>query len=291
MIDLHTHTDASDGIYNLRELVALAEKAGLRAIAITDHDTVRAARAIPSLETDMEVIAGMELSVYDDRLDYIDLHVLGLFIDAEDKGLLSKLEQLEMDRDQQKRGIIEKLNQLGYRITYEEARAKAAGSFGRPHIAKVLMEKNPQEFPTISSVFDKLLEQGKPAFKSREAFFRLDEAIDLIHSAKGLAILAHPKVYRYVLEKLLSDFRSLGGDGIETLYDYYRNYPRYGYNKLANRLIEAEMKLLAERFGFLESGGSDFHGPEKGSDLGYKVPDALLENLKAARVNKFKSNP
>lgn len=291
MIDLHTHTVASDGIYTLREVVALAEKAGLKALAITDHDTVKAARGIPSLETDIEVIAGTELSVYDDKLDYIDLHILGLFVDAEDKGLLSKLEQLEEERDEQKRRIIEKLNQLGYDITYEEAKAKAAGSFGRPHIARVLMEKNPEEFPTIASVFEKLLEQGKPAFKSREAFFRLDEAIDLIHSAEGLAILAHPKVYRYDLERLLSDFRRFGGDGIETVYDYYRNYPRYGYNKLANRLIEVEMKILARKFGFLESGGSDFHGPEKGSDLGYKVPDDLLDKLKSARVNKFKSNP
>ncbi len=291
MIDLHTHTNASDGSYSLEELLKMAESAGLKAIAITDHDTVENARKLSQIKSYMELIPGIEISVYDNELCYIDLHVLGLFINPENKELLSTLERLEKDRDEQKRAIIEELNKLGYEINYEEAKANAAGSFGRPHIAKVLMEKNPGQFPTMSSVFEKLLEQGKPAFKSRNAFFLLDEAIKLIHSAGGLAILAHPKVYHYELEKLLQDFKSLGGDGIETHYDYYRNYPRYGYNKLANRLIEEEMKILAKRFGFLESGGSDFHSETKGADLGYKVPDSILDELRAARVNNIKPNP
>lgn len=283
MIDLHTHTNASDGSYSLSELAALAEKAGLKAMAITDHDTVESAGKIPLIKSKVELIPGVELSVYDNKLGYIDLHVLGLFIDPQNPELLSTLKRLEKDRDEQKRSIIKELNNLGYEITYEEAKARAEGSFGRPHIASVLMERCPEEFPTMASVFEKLLEQGKPAFKSRKAFFCLDEAISLIHNAGGLAILAHPKVYRYDTEKLLQDFKSLGGDGIETYYDYYRNYPRYGYNKLANRLIEEEMKLLAKRYGFLESGGSDFHSAEKGSDLGYKVPDSVLEEMRRKR--------
>lgn len=291
MIDLHTHTNASDGSFSLEELLKMAESAGLKAIAITDHDTVESARKLSKTKSKMELIPGVEISVYDNKLGYIDLHVIGLFIDPENKKLISTLERLANEREEQKRSIIKELNRLGYQITYDEAKANAAGSFGRPHIAKVLMERYPEEFPTMASVFDKLLEQGKPAFKSRKAFFCLDEAIELIHRAGGLAILAHPKVYRYDLEKLLLDFKRLGGDGIETCYDYYSNYPRYGYNKLANRLIGEEMKLLARKYGFLESGGSDFHSEAKGSELGYKVPDSILADLKAGKVNNFKFNP
>jgi predicted metal-dependent phosphoesterase TrpH len=282
MIDLHTHTNASDGSYSLEELVRMAEQAGLKALAVTDHDTVKGARELSHIKSTVELIPGLELSVYDNKLGYMDLHLIGLFIDPENKHLGSTLERLEKDRDRQKRDIIEKLNELGYPVTYEEAKSKAIGSFGRPHIAKVLMEKNPEEFPTMSSVFEKLLDQGKPAFQNRKAFFCLEDAINLIHSAGGLAILAHPKVYRYDLEKLLQDFKRLGGDGIETMYDYHSNYPRYGYNKLANRLIGEEMKILAKKFSFLESGGSDFHGPSKGAPLGsLPIGKDILEKMKS----------
>lgn len=283
MIDLHTHTVSSDGTLTLEELVGRAEKAGLTAIAITDHDTVRSARRIPELEASIEVIPGIEISVYDDELDYIDIHMLGLLIDPEDPRLLSTLERLGKEREAQKKAIIERLNGLGYRITYGEARKKAQGSFGRPHIARVLIERYPDEFSSIQEVFDKLLDQGKPAFESRTAFFTLHEAIDLVHSAGGLAILAHPLVYGYGLDKLLSDFKGLGGDGIETVYDYARNYPRVGYSEKDNIRIGSRMRGIAERMGFLESGGSDYHGPNKGSPLGsLDVPDAFLERLKAA---------
>lgn len=281
MIDLHTHTKASDGALSLEELIAEAEKAGLSAVAITDHDTVQAARKIKDIKTSMEAIPGIEISVYDNKLDYIDLHVLGLFIDPENPKLLSTLERLEKEREDQKKAIVSKLNELGYGITYEEVKKKAEGAVGRPHIAMVLMEKYPEQFRSISGVFEKLLEQGKPAFSSRTAFFCLDDAIQLIHEAKGLAILAHPAVYKYDLERLLKDFKRLGGDGIETVYDYARNYERNGYKEEDNKRISEELHRQAERVGFLESGGSDFHGPNKGARLGQlDVPDEFLPKLK-----------
>lgn len=282
MIDLHTHTKASDGILSLEELVKEAENAGLKAIAITDHDTVQNARRIKDISTSIEAIPGIEISVYDNKLDYIDLHVLGLFIDPENPKLLSVLERLEKEREDQKKAIVSKLNELGYEITYGEARKKAAGAVGRPHIAKVLMERYPKQFPSISGVFEKLLDQGKPAFLSRTAFFCLDDAIGLIHEAGGLAILAHPAVYEYNLKKLLGDFKRLGGDGIETVYDYARNYERRGYKEENNAGISKKLHQLAEEMGFLESGGSDSHGPNKGAKLGHlDVPDEFLHRLKA----------
>lgn len=290
MIDLHTHTDASDGVLAIEELAELAKNSGLSAIAITDHDTVASARRIKGLVSGIEIIPGIELSVYDDGLDYMDIHVLGLFIDAEDPDLLSTLRRLGHDREEQKKGIILRLNELGYEISYEEARAKAKGAFGRPHIAKALLERYPEEFGSIPEVFEKLLEQGKPAFMSRTSSFGLGEAIGMIHGAGGLAILAHPMAYRYDVRKLLSDFRSLGGDGIETYYDYASNYPRKGYTKEDNERLRSELQGMARELGLLESGGSDFHSPKKGAQLGgFGPPDDLLAKLKA-RVNNNKSD-
>ncbi|MBU0532869.1 PHP domain-containing protein [Candidatus Micrarchaeota archaeon] len=288
MIDLHLHTNSSDGTFNLEQLVKKVETAKLKAIAITDHDTVQSALKIKNLKTNIEVIPGIEISVYDNKLNYIDLHVLGLFIDPENPKLLSTLERLEKEREGQKRGIIKKLNKLGYDITYESAKKYATGSFGRPHIARALMEKYPDEFTSISDVFEKLLDQGKPAFRSRTAFFCLKEAISLIHKTHGIAILAHPMVYSdvrgYDLENVLTDFKGLGGDGIETVYNYAQNYPRHGYKEEDNVKITKKLQLLAKKFNFLESGGSDFHGPNKGAKLGtFGLPNEFLDHLKAAR--------
>lgn len=281
MIDLHTHTTASDGTLSLEDLVEKAEANGLAAIAITDHDTVAAAQNIKTLNTKLKVIPGIEISVYDDKLNYIDLHVLGLFIDPQNPKLLKTLDTLEKERDLQKKAIITKLNELGYQITYEDAKKFSTGTLGRPHIARALMEKYPNEFHSIGECFDKLLDQGKPAFLSRTAFFPLDECINVIHDSGGLAILAHPAIYKYESKKLLSDFKRLGGDGIETIYDYSRNYPRNGFAQNDNARIEKDMQGLAKEFGFLMSGGSDYHGPNKGSKLGeLDVPDEFLRIMK-----------
>ncbi len=283
MIDLHMHTSASDGIYTLEEVVAQAEEAGLSAIAITDHDTIRSASRIKQSDFSIEVIPGMELSVYDNRLDYIDIHVLGFFIDVESPKLISGLELLERDREDQKRAIVTRLNELGYEITYEDAKRNAKGAVGRPHIARALIEKYPAKFRTVPEVFDKLLDQGKPAFLNRTAFFRLDDAINLIHSAGGLAFLAHPNVYKYDVTKLLRDFKDLGGDGIESVYDYARNYAWKGYTEADNRKVQSEFHAIASAMDFLECGGSDFHSPRKGAKLGtLDVPDEFLERMKAS---------
>jgi len=278
MIDLHLHTDASDGAFSLQELVRKAEAAGLSAIAITDHDTVKSAKQIKKLKAEIEVIPGIEISVYDDKRDYIDIHVLGLFIDPQDARLLKTLDRLKKEREDQKQAIVEKLNELGYTISYGDAKKHARGSLGRPHIAQALMEKYPDEFPTMPEVFNKLLDQGKPAYKPRKDFFCLNEAINLIHGARGLAILAHPVIYKYDLEKLLTDFKGLGGDGIESYYDYSGNYD---FDKEQNQTIAKKLHSLAKRFGFLESGGSDFHNAEWGILLGkLDVPDAILMIMK-----------
>jgi predicted metal-dependent phosphoesterase TrpH len=283
MIDLHTHTTASDGSLELSELVAQAKNAGLKAIAITDHDTVASAAKITGKEA-IETIPGVELSVFDYTLGYADIHVLGLFVDPRNPGLCSGLTKLGAAREEQKRATVEKLRSMGYDITFEEVKAKAKGSVGRPHIAMVLAEKRPAEFPTVQSVFEKLLGNGKPAYVERQAGFTLKEAITMIHGAGGLAFLAHPFVYGYDIDSLVADFEHLDGDGLEVHYDYITNRPEIPLTEAQNAELVAHAGALAAVTGLLVSGGSDFHGEDKGHRLGrFKVPGRILRAIKAAR--------
>ncbi|MEW6748471.1 MAG: PHP domain-containing protein [Candidatus Micrarchaeota archaeon] len=281
MIDLHTHTTASDGALSLDELVAEGAAGGLKAIAITDHDNVGSARKISGREP-LETIAGVELSVYDNAAGYQDLHVLGLFIDPKSNELQRRLDDLGRQREEQKRATVEKLNELGYSITFDEAKRHARGVVGRPHIAMALMEAYPERFASLPEVFDQLLGRGKPAFLGRERGFLLADAIKLVHGAGGLAIMAHPFHYPYDTKKLLTDFKRLGGDGVETYYDYHANRHEGDAPEGMNEDLMEGAKALAEEIGLLESGGSDFHG-KRGRRLGcFGAPDAILEDLKAA---------
>lgn len=285
MIDLHTHTTSSDGSLSLDELVKAAKRARLKAIAITDHDNIRSAKLISEgIGAGMEVIPGVELTVYDYPLRYHDIHVLGILIDPKSKALNSKLAKLEKDREAQKKATVARLVKLGYRITFAEVKRKAKGVVGRPHIAMVLAERYPKEFHSLSDVFAKLLGRGKPAYLERKSGFSLGDAIRIIHGAGGLAILAHPFVYPYKPAKLAADFRRLGGDGMETHYDYVVNQPEVKRSRAENARLIVRGSELARTLGLLECGGSDFHGVNKGQKLGrFGAPDTLLARLKAAR--------
>jgi predicted metal-dependent phosphoesterase TrpH len=282
MIDLHAHTNASDGTLSFDELVAEAVRGGLKALAITDHDNVHSSVRITGKEP-LEVIPGIEISVFDHSLGYEDVHVLGLFIDPKNAALNLKLDSL--GREDQKKATVAKLNELGYKITFEEVKAKSQGVVGRPHIAMVLMERYPAEFPKMSDTFNKLLGRGKPACIEREAGFGLGEAISIIHGAGGLSFLCHPFIYPYDAEKLVSDFKRFGGDGLEVYYDYQANRPGVPITGEENgRLIEMA-KALAVKNDLIESGGSDFHGKGKRGHqrLGvFGAPDDVLSRIKSA---------
>jgi hypothetical protein len=285
VIDLHAHTTASDGSLSLRNLVAAAKKAGLKAIAITDHDTVLGAKKTSAIErgSAMEFIPGVELSVYDRRLGYADIHVLGLYIDPENRKLCKKLAWLAGQREAQKKATVAKLRKLGYEITFAAVRTKARGVVGRPHIAMALAEKYPKEFRSLGDVFAKLLGRGRPAYLERKTGFGLAEAISLIHDAGGLAFLAHPFVYQYDKKKIAADFRRLGGDGLETHYDYVTNQPEVKRTAKENARLVSRASALASELGLLQSGGSDFHGTVKRQKLGkFGAPDAFLVRIKAA---------
>jgi predicted metal-dependent phosphoesterase TrpH len=279
MIDLHTHTDASDGTLSFGELVREAARVRLKALAITDHDGIGSAEKITGAGP-VRLIPGVELTVFDSGLGYSDIHMLGLFIDTRSKPLKSGLMALARERERQKMATVERLMELGYSITYEEVRKEAAGTVGRPHIARVLMRRYPDEFGSIPAVFEKLLGRGKKAYVGREGGFSLAEAIGLVHGAGGLAVMAHPLLYPYDPAKLLSDFKETGGDGMETYYDYRANRPQDGISPEDNLRMVEEGRALAGELGLLESGGSDFHGKNKSQGLGdFGAPDELLPKL------------
>ncbi len=287
MIDLHIHTTASDGSYSLQEIVSMSLVANLSAIAITDHDTVENAKKTTTIGSNdcgffdrLELIPGIEISIYDQELDYIDVHILGLMIDPNNPKLRSGMEKIRKQREEQKREIIKKMNEFGYELTFDEVQKKALGSIGRPHIAKVLLERYPHIFDSISDIFERYLDRGKPAFVGRKEDMSIANAIGLIHDSGGLAFLAHPSIYDYDEEKLIDDFAVRGGDGLEVVYDYARNYSWKGFTESDNLEISKRLERKAESAGLLRSGGSDFHGPNKGAPLGsLEMPDEFLADI------------
>jgi predicted metal-dependent phosphoesterase TrpH len=262
--------------------MAEAHRAGLKAIAVTDHDTTAGSALIDGSEP-VEAIPGIEISVFDHPLGYEDVHVIGLYIDPKDPDLNARMAGL--GREDQKRATVEALNSLGYSITFQDVKAKSEGVVGRPHIAMALMERYPDEFPTMSSVFDKLIGRGKPAYVGRESGIALAEAVDLIHGAGGLAFLCHLFIYPYDPSKLVRDFKAVGGDGLEVYYDYCANMQTRQVSADENeRMIEKGLDL-ASGSSLLTSGGSDFHGPgKKGHQrLGeFYADDPVLVRIKEA---------
>ena len=284
MIDLHAHTTASDGSFSPRELVAHAHELGLQSVAVTDHDTVggwdEALQA--GAEMEVEVVPGIELSVSDGREKF---HLLGYYF-ARDGALGARLTELQAERARRNEVIVENLNGLGYPVTMARVRAIAGpdAQIGRPQIATALMELG--AVGSVQEAFDSLLAEGGPAYASKKTLAP-DEAVRLIHEAGGVAVWAHPTrtpSERASLldfergEELVRRWVEWGLDGLETYYGAYTP---------AEREWTARM---AEKYGLIGTGGSDFHGLTKPSVFlgqvngGASVPDEVLELLKARRV-------
>ncbi|WAM34524.1 PHP domain-containing protein [Caldicellulosiruptor morganii] len=250
MIDLHIHTTISDGTYSPEEVVLLAKEKGLSAIAITDHDTTDGVKMAVKKGQDVgiKVISGVEISA-----DFeIEMHILGLFIDVDNTLLQGKLKMLEMFRKERNPKIIEKLRKMGYDISMEDVERVAAGDvIGRPHIARVLVQKG--YFEDTKAVFENLLGFGKPAYVKKEKL-KPYEAIEAIKKAGGLAILAHPHRYLYLEEgpeDVFEELKEYGLDGIEVYHSDHTD-------RETKQLFE-----IARKLDFLISGGSDFHGANK----------------------------
>ncbi|THJ20610.1 MAG: PHP domain-containing protein [Nitrospira sp. CG24D] len=275
-IDLHLHTTHSDGSQTPTEVVRLAHEAGVSALAITDHDiTTGLPEAIAAgQELGIEIIPGIEIS---SRHGESELHVLGYFIKWEDAQLNERLMTLRESRHRRNPKIIELLQAAGIDITYDEVRAVAGSdSVGRPHIARVLMDK--KVVTTAKEAFDRFLAEGKAAYVPRDLPAPVD-AIRWIKDAGGLAVLAHPtwvKTTEGTLTDLARQLKEQGLDGVEVHYSTHT--PRQTRTYLS----------LAKQLGLLVTGGSDFHGMTKpdievGTGKGsLHVPDHLLPKLKDA---------
>ena len=277
-IDLQTHTTASDGKLTPTELVKLAIKKNLCAIAITDHDSVNGIdEALKAAKGKIEVIAGVEISC--DDPGYIDTHILGLFIGHKHRAMISLLKKAQKYREQQKKGIINKFQKLGFKITYKEVRDLAKGEIGRPHIAKVILKNNPDKVSSFDEIFDKYLAVGKLAYVERRNKISVKDAINAIHSANGLVFISHPGVYdNFNIDRFIDYFLKNGGDGIETYYEYEESRFHTG-KKAQNNIINKFRKIVKKR-NVLETGGSDFHGRPSQVLGKLMVPYSVLVNLK-----------
>jgi predicted metal-dependent phosphoesterase TrpH len=285
-IDLHAHTTASDGSFTPLEMVTHAKERGLSAVAITDHDTFggHAEALAAGRQLGIEIVPGIELSVKDETGD--KSHLLGYYVDAQGE-LSRQLDFLQAERDARNIVILDKLASLGVPITMERVLEIARGGVtGRPHIAQALMEKG--YVKSVQEAFDKYLADGSAAAASKEVLHPA-EAIELIHAGGGVAVWAHPtrppskrgggNVDFDEWEIKLQRWIEWGLDGLEIYYSQYT--PE-----------EAEWTArMAQRYGLLGTGGSDFHGTSKPTielgvtHTGEALPAEVLDSLKNKRRN------
>ena len=278
-VDLHTHSTASDGIYSPTELLRRAGEAGLRVLALTDHDTTggldEAAQAAAQL--DIDFIPGIEINT---DVDGGEVHVLGYFVDFRRPTFQSILKMLRDARERRGQRMVELLNEQGLHVPWERVREFAHGAVGRPHVAMALLHAG--YVRTIGEAFDKYIGTGKPAYVPR---YRLSvyDAVRLIASAYGLPVIAHPADLPGLeeLRNWLPDLCKAGMAGLETYYGSYT--PQQ----------EAELLALAGTYHLIPTGGSDFHGPGiHPTPLGGRyVPYESVEQLKAEAAKRRSQAP
>ncbi len=276
-IDLHTHSTKSDGTYAPCELVRYAQRKGLKAIAITDHDTaegieeaVLTARELG--ESAPEVIPGVELSTeYKGK----DIHIVGLYIDWKNNVFNEKLREFSDARIYRNRKMCRLLTEGGYEISFEALQEAFPDTvITRAHFAQHLLDRG--MISSIDEAFDKLIGDDCPYFVPREKITPHD-AVDFLLQFGAVPVLAHPLQYKMTdaeLCELVSSLCELGLAGIEVYYSTHKPADT------------AYLSRLADRFGLLYSGGSDFHGSRKKNlDLGtgyghLYVPETILPAIK-----------
>lgn len=281
MVDLHVHSNKSDGSMAPSELVALAVQTGLKAFALTDHDTtegikeaVEAAALLPE-EVRPEVIPGIEFSTeYEGR----DIHIVGLFIDYEAAFFRERIQAFVDSRVVRNRKMCANLKEAGIDISYEKLLDAFKGSvITRAHYARYLLDHG--YVGSMAEAFERYVGDRTRYFVPREKVTPV-QAVELILQAEGVPVLAHPPLYHMSdarLEALVACLKEAGLAGIEAIYSTY------------HAAEERKMRQLAVRYGLCISGGSDFHGAAKpglmlGTGYGnLAVPIQVLEDLKKRR--------
>lgn len=263
--DLHLHTNFSDGTYAPEELAAEAHRHEFAAIALTDHDTVEgcARMAAACARHQIEFIPASELTA---ELNDNEVHLLGLFLNTDHPRLLTELAKFQQVRQDRIREMVERLNRLHIPLKAETVmRLASCQSPGRPHVARALVAE--RLCGSLDEAFERFLKKGKPAWVPK---FKMSaaEAIDLIHDAGGLAVVAHPGLNRS--DDIIKPLVDAGMDGIECFHTKHST-------QMAERYL-----MLAERYHLLVTGGSDCHGISKGRPLigTIKLPYTHVEQLK-----------
>jgi 3',5'-nucleoside bisphosphate phosphatase len=289
MIDLHTHTTVSDGGDSPSELVRKALAAGLSAIAVTDHDNDAGCdEAVAEGERiGVEVVRGVEISC--DVEDLKDqgyapserptMHLLGYFIPSGDNPLSEALAELQYHRANRNQLIVQRLNELGIPVTFEEVENEAGGpgsQIGRPHFAAVLVRHG--AVSGYQAAFDEYLAKGAKAYLPRK-LYKPAEAIELMKSSGVVPVLSHPFTLHLSIEEVERFVDGLIEAGLEGIEGYHGDWPE----------IEQEpFRALGDAKGLVVSGGSDYHGhmrPDRGlpgGKYGVTVPDGVLDQLRTA---------
>jgi predicted metal-dependent phosphoesterase TrpH len=252
MIDLHTHTNFSDGSLSPEELIDLAIETGVTVLAITDHDEIG---ALPSADQyaenkEIKIVPGVELSIDYSLQAGAHLHLLGMFIDHHNQELQMVLKDLKAAREVRIYEMVDRINALGHNLKYAEIKTLVGhGSAGRPHLARLLIKRGIVK--SVYEAFERYLSAGRPGHVPKKKL-KIEPAINLIHSAGGLAVLAHPNSLRFdQYHKLGEEILKLQTKGLDGFEAYYYNHDRY----FTQWLLE-----FAVKHGLCMSGGTDFHG-------------------------------
>ncbi len=277
-IDLHVHSTASDGSYSPEELVALAKTQSLSAIAITDHDTVSgfAQAQEQGKLMGIEVVPGIEISTKYGG----PIHILGYYIDVNSEKLKPVLNWVVHDRDERNRKMAEKMAADGIPVNYDKMRERFGEVIGRPHFARILVELGLAR--NTRDAFDRYVEKGQKYYLPRN-FLSIERSVEIIREAGGIPVLAHPFQYKLDdngLREIIEHCMEYGLMGIECRYS--------GYTPEQSGYLEA----LAEEYGLLKTGGSDFHGISK-PDIrlgdgkgGLEVPYEFLEKMRNTALTR-----
>lgn len=272
--DLHLHTNFSDGTFTPEELAAEAKQHGLRAIALTDHDTMEgcARTAAACNGAGIQFIPASELTA---EQDGIELHLLGYFLDSGNETLQAQLAKFQEVRQNRIHEITERLRNLGVQLQAESVfRLANCRAPGRPHVARAMVKEG--YVGSLDEAFERFLKKGKPAWAPK---FKMSavEAIDLIHQAGGLAVLAHPGLSR--ADEAIDALISSGLDGLECFHTKHSTYMTEHYLQ------------VAEKHGLAVTGGSDCHGMSKGKPLigTLKIPYEYVQWLEQRRNARVKN--
>ncbi|MBI4655125.1 MAG: PHP domain-containing protein [Elusimicrobia bacterium] len=264
LVNLHTHTNYSDGTLPPGEL---AKEASLRKIAffsLTDHDNVHAWTEIEEKlkENNIRYCYGVEISTN----FHDNLHILGYGVDIKNPGFLENLRHLKQRRINRLEKIVELLNKEGISLSMDEFEFQESHSYGRPHAADILVRKN--LFRTRKEAYEKYLMSGKSCHAPSQGF-GIEESIKIIKDAGGISVLAHPGSVKNMLDIPL--WKEMGLDGIEAYYPTHSNSDTH------------EFVETARRHSLVITAGSDFHGPKssryKDAMSGYELEKTDLKNL------------